>query len=103
MELLLNPDQSDWNTYCQSYERNERSMLDFEGNMSKSSWRFKNQVVFEDEDNDMTALDSTMASVSASYQESNIDTNVSAELDVSPSVEQHSIPSSNVAFAMLWM
>ena len=51
-KVFLTPDSSVWNPYCQSYERNERSMLDFEGNMSEPSRRSKNQVVFEDEDDE---------------------------------------------------
>ena len=30
-KIFLTPDSSDWNPHCQSYELNERSMLDFEG------------------------------------------------------------------------
>ena len=42
-----------------------------------------------------------MASVSTSDLEVNIDANVSALFTVSPSVEYHSSPSSDVAFVML--
>ena len=59
-KLLLTPDSSDCITQCQSYECNERSMLDFEGSMSEPSWRSKNQFVFEDDCNDVTDLASTI-------------------------------------------
>ena len=41
-------------------------MLDFEGNLSKPSRRSKHQVVFEDEDDDVTELDQYMDLVSES-------------------------------------
>jgi len=34
-KVSLTPDASDWNPHCNSYEQNERSMLDFEGNLSE--------------------------------------------------------------------
>ena len=51
--------------------------------------------MFEDEEYDWA---STMASVSASDWESNIDANVSTAFSVPPSVEQCSNPSSDVVF-----
>ena len=75
-KLFLNPDSSNWNPQCRSYEINEQSMIVFEGNLCKPSWRSKHQVVFEDEDDEMTDLASTMSSVFASVWEANIDTNV---------------------------
>ena len=75
-KVFLNPDSSNWNPHSQSYERNERSILDFEGNLSDPSRRLNNQVVFEEEDNDLICLDSTMASVSASDWKANFDDNV---------------------------
>ena len=65
-KIFLTPCSSDWNPHCQFNERNELSMLDFEGNMYDPSRRSKYQVVFEDEDCDMNDLASTMASVTAS-------------------------------------
>ena len=44
-KVFLTPDSSDWNPHCQSYERNEQSMLDFEGKMSEPSRRSKHQAV----------------------------------------------------------
>ena len=48
--MFLDPDLNDWNPYYQLYERNERLIIDLEGNMSEHSQRIKHQVVFEDED-----------------------------------------------------
>jgi len=73
-------------------------MLDFEGNMSEPSQRLKYQVVFEEKDYEMTDLAYDMASVSASDWEANIDANVAKAFAVSPSVDQHSSPSCDVAF-----
>ena len=94
-KVFLTPDVSDWNSHCESYELNERSMLDFEGNLSEPYRRLNHQVVFEDEEYDWA---STMASVSASDGEANIDANVSTAFSVSPSVEHHSSPSYDVDF-----
>ena len=65
-KLFLTPDSSDWNPHCQSYKRNEGSILGFEGNMSDPFRRSMHQVVFENEDDEIIDLASTMASVSAS-------------------------------------
>ena len=54
--------------------------------------------MFEEEDNGLINLASTMASVSESGWEDNIDANVHAAFSVPPSVEQHSSPSSDVSF-----
>ena len=48
-KLFLTPDSSEWNLHCQSYERNEQSMLNFEDNMSEPSRIPRHQVVFEDQ------------------------------------------------------
>ena len=53
-KVFLTPNASDWNPRCQSYEVNERSMLDFEGNLSEPSRRLNHQVAFEYEDDEMT-------------------------------------------------
>ena len=63
-------------------------MIDFEGNMSKLSRRSMCQVAFEDEDNDMTHLASTITSISAINWEANIDDNASEECTLLPSIEQ---------------
>ena len=73
-------------------------MLDFEGSIFEPSRMSKNQVVFEKEDDAMTYLASTMASVSAIDWEANIDANAHAEFVVPPSIEQCSRPSSDVTF-----
>ena len=66
-KLFFIPDSSDWNPHCQCCERNELSMLDFEGNISESYHRSIDQVAFENENEDVTSeLDSTIASITAS-------------------------------------
>ncbi len=94
-KVFLTPDASDWNHHCKSYERNERSMLDFEGNILEPSRRLNHQVVFEDEECEWA---SNMALVSARDWEAKIDANVSTAFSVPPSVDQYSNPSSDVAF-----
>ena len=36
-KLFITPDQSSWNPYCSSFELNERSMLDYEGEVTNPS------------------------------------------------------------------
>jgi len=62
-KIFLTPDSNDWNPHCSSYERNERAMLDYEGNMSEPDRRTSHRVVFEDEDINMTDSSSEIASV----------------------------------------
>ena len=76
-------------------------MFYFEGNMSEPSRRLNHQVLFEEEDNELTGLASTMASVSENDCESNIDANISTVFAVPPSVEKHLSPSSDVDFCKL--
>ena len=61
-------------------------MIEFECNLSEPSRRLNHQVVFEEEDDDLIELASTMASVPGSDWEANIDANVSTSFSVSPSV-----------------
>ena len=60
-KLYLTKNLSDWNHRCQCYDRNERSMLYFEGNMSEPSRTSKHQVMIEDEDYDVNYLTYSMA------------------------------------------
>ena len=53
--------------------------------------------MFEDDDNGMNDLASTMVSFSKSNWEANINANFSAALAAPPSVDQHLSPSSDVA------
>ena len=72
-------------------------MIDFEGRMSKPSWRSKHQVVFEEEDDDVCDLAHCIASVSTNDREANIDTNVPVAFTMLLSIEKHSSPSSDVS------
>ena len=64
-KVFITPDSKDWNPHYQSYNTNERSMLDFEGNMAEKSRRSSDQVVFENYLDDPESLIS-MAAVSTS-------------------------------------
>ena len=35
-KIFLTPDSTDWNPHCESFAKNEESMLDYEGNMAES-------------------------------------------------------------------
>ena len=37
--LFISPDESQWNPYCSSFELNERSILNYEGEITASSQR----------------------------------------------------------------
>ena len=98
-KLFLTPESSDSSPHCQSYERNERSMLDFEGRISELSIRSKDRVAFENDTEDVISeLAYAMASVTANYWEDNIDSNVSAVFAVTSSSDQYLNPSSDVTF-----
>ena len=92
VKLFITPDSSDWNPHCLSYERNERSMLDYEGNMSEIRRRSNHHVVFDEDDN------LELANVSHTAWESNIDMNLSAAFAVPPTVTEYNNPSSDVEF-----
>ena len=79
-KLFLTPDAEDWNPNCTSYETNERSMLDFRGEMSDKRRRRNDPCIFEEED------DPTIAAVSAEKWESHIDANISSAY-VAPTIE----------------
>ena len=67
-------------------------MLYFQGNISEPSRRLKDRVVFKNENNNedvMSELASTMASVTTHYWNENIDPNVSAVLYALPSSDQN--------------
>ena len=99
-KLFLTPESSDSSPHCQSYERNERSMLDFEGRISELSIRSKDRVAFENDTEDVISeLAYAMASVTANDWEDNIDSNVSVAFSVPPSLDQNSNLSSDVAFS----
>jgi hypothetical protein len=38
-KIFLTPDSTDWNPHCESFAKNEESMLDFEGNMACNAAR----------------------------------------------------------------
>ena len=76
-------------------------MLYFEGSISEPSRRSKHQVVFEDEDDEITDLAYSMSLVSASDWGINIDANVFAVFYVPPCFEYHVSSSYDFAFSML--
>ena len=51
-KLFLTPDASDWNPHCTSFASNERSMLDFRGEISEKSRWLKDPQIFENNDDD---------------------------------------------------
>ena len=73
-------------------------MLHFEGNIYEPSWRSEHQIVFEQEDNDVTDLNYSMLSVSICDWEANINTNVSSAFSVTLYIKKYSSPISDVAF-----
>ena len=76
-KVSLSLNSADWNPYCKSYERNEWSILNFEGNISELSRRISYWVIFEVEDTDMAELKCAIASITNTDWETNIDLNIS--------------------------
>ena len=74
-------------------------MFDFVGNVSEPSRRSNDRVVFENENEDeMSELDSTMASVTENYWEEKNDSKVPVAFTLSPSSDQYLNPSFDVSF-----
>ena len=73
-------------------------MLDFEDSIHEPSRRSIHQVAFKEEYDEMTDLDYSLASVTASNWEAIIDDDESSVFAMPLSVEKYSIPSSNFAF-----
>lgn len=72
-KLFLTPDQDDWNPHCESYENNERSMLDFQGEMADKSHRKQHFPIFNDND-----LPAELASVTLDRWNDYLDANISS-------------------------
>ena len=48
-KLFITPDSADWNPHCESFERNERSMLNYEGEMNDVDRWTSHSMEIEDE------------------------------------------------------
>ena len=73
-KLFLTPDSSNWNPHCQFYEKNERSIINFEGDISKHYLRSNDGVIFENDKEDaISELATDVASVTTNDWEDNID------------------------------
>ena len=73
-KLFLTPDASDWNPHCESFERNERAMLNYEGEMNDIGTRSYKPMNLFDTDVE-NALE--IAHVSVDKWEDQIDANIS--------------------------
>ena len=69
-KVFMTPDSASWNPHCNSFARNEESVLDFEGNIAQPSRRTRHLM---EPDTD----DSSMPEVSALDWDSAVDANVS--------------------------
>jgi hypothetical protein len=72
-KIFITPDASDWNPHCTSFERNESSMLTYDGDLSSANRRNNYEMESEDLANDVFEL----ASVTASQWNECIDINIS--------------------------
>ena len=73
-KFFITPDASDWNPHCESFEKNERTMLNFEGEMNGSSHRSTLPMEVEHDSNDIFE----MATVHVKEWNSNINANISS-------------------------
>jgi len=76
-KLLLTPDASDWNPHCTSFESNEKSMLDFKGEISEKSRWLRDPQIFDD-----TEEIPTLSSVTVEQWNERIDSNISSAYSV---------------------
>ena len=74
-KVFITPDSSEWNPHCLSFERNERAMLDYEGELSDSKRRLNLPMeVDSDDGSDVFEL----ASVNVDAWEKQVDANISS-------------------------
>lgn len=69
-KVFMTPDSASWNPHCDSFARNEESMLDYDGNIAQPSRRTR-YLMEPDKD------DSSMPEVSAVDWDSAVDANIS--------------------------
>ena len=69
-KIFITPDRQSWNPYCTSYQLNERSMLNYEGEITHANRREHHLVDHENED-------PQVASISSATFNSVVDTNAS--------------------------
>ena len=74
-KVFLTPDSEDWNPHCESFEKNERAMTNYEGEMNDLTRRSNLPMVTDDNDEDLffnassvtcDALDSHLDAVASS-------------------------------------
>ena len=90
-KLFLTPDAEDWNPHSHTFGDNERSMLDFNGEMADKSRRKDEICIFEQDEIP------ELSSVSVEEWESNIDANISSAY-VAPAIPS-AINDPNLEFA----
>ena len=73
-KVFITPDASDWNPHCESFERNERAMLNYEGEMNDPIRRTNEPMQLSPDDSDIFELNS----VSADSWNSHIDATISS-------------------------
>ena len=72
-KLFLTPDSSDWNPHCTSFETNERSMLNFKGEISEKDRWLKDPQIFDNNEEVPT-----LSSVTVDQWNEQIDYNISS-------------------------
>ena len=77
-KVFITPDASDWNPHCESFERNERAMLNYEGEMNDPIRRTNEPMQLSPDDSDIFELNS----VSADSWNSHIDATISSMLTI---------------------
>ena len=85
-KLFITPDSSEWNPHCESYEKNERSMLNYEGEMNDTT-RWTQHPMSIDEDDIFDISTSTV-----SQWDSHVDSVISSAFvsdDDEPDINDH--------------
>ena len=75
-KVFITPDSSDWNPHCLSFERNERAMLNYEGELNDSDRQLNRLQMEVDCDDGLNIFD--IASVNVKAWEKQVDVNVSS-------------------------
>ena len=70
-KIFLTPDSSNWNPHCLSFEQNERTMLNYEGELNEPRRRENKPMTIDNDDNDIFEL----SSVTVESWQNHVDSN----------------------------
>ena len=95
-KIIITPDSEDWNPHCESFEQNERSMLNYEGEMNTDERQSQLQMEIDPDEDDLFEL----AEVSSDHWNKHVDATISSSFAVeSENLHESSCNSTDNDFA----